>query len=185
MKKRAVFLDRDGVLIHEVDYLSDPRKLKLIDGAAQAVARLRCAGYKVIVVSNQSGVARGMFSLDRLQQVHRRLRAELKAQGARLDGLYFCPHHPEAPLARYRRNCLCRKPFPGMLRQAVRRFKLSIAHCYMVGDSTVDLEAALRAGCRPLLVRTGKGGRDGVHPVRPEKVFADLPAAAAWILSRP
>lgn len=185
MKKRAVFLDRDGVLISEVDYLSDPGKLKLIPGAAQAVARLRAAGYRVIVVSNQSGVARGVFSLSRLKQVNAKLRADLRAEGTRLDGLYVCPHHPDAPVARYRRNCLCRKPFPGMIRQAVRRFRLAVAQCFLVGDSTVDLEAATRAGCRPLLVRTGKGGRDGAHDAAPEKVFADLPAAADWILTQP
>lgn len=183
-RRRAVFLDRDGVLIEAVDYLSDPRLVKLVPGAARAVVRLRNAGFKVVVVSNQSGAARGLFSLAMLSRIHRKLRADLAAEGARLDALYFCPHHPEGKVQRLRRNCLCRKPFPGMIRQAVRRFRLSVADCFMVGDSTADLEAARRAGCRPLLVRTGYGGKDGAWPAVPEKVFKDLPAAADWILKR-
>lgn len=182
--RRGVFLDRDGVLIEAVDYLSDPRRVKLLPGAARAVARLRRAGFKVIVVSNQSGAARGFFSLAALSRIHGKLKAELKARGAVLDAIYFCPHHPEGKVARLRRNCLCRKPFPGMIRRAVRRFRLSVADSFMIGDSTVDIEAAHRAGCRALLVRTGHGGRDGTCSAVPDRVFKDLPAAAEWILKQ-
>lgn len=181
---RAVFLDRDGVLIEDVHYLSDPDRLKLIAGAAQAVVSLRAAGYKVVVASNQSGVARGLLSLTRLGQIHKRLRADLKAGGARLDALYFCPHHPEGAVARYRRTCLCRKPGTGMIRQASRRFKLNLEKSFFIGDTTVDLKAAQDAGCQALLVRTGKGGKDGSYGARPDAVFDDLPAAAAWILAQ-
>lgn len=181
---KAVFLDRDGVLIEEVHYLADPAKLKLIEGAAQAIVSLRQAGFKVIVASNQSGVARGLLSLTRLGLIHRRLRADLKDGGARLDGLYFCPHHPEAAVARFRRTCLCRKPGTGMIRQAARRFKLNLERSFFIGDTTVDLKAASDAGCQALLVRTGKGGKDGAYSVKPDGVFADLPAAAAWILAQ-
>lgn len=177
MKRRAVFLDRDGVLIHDAHYLTDPKRLKMIPGAARAVRRLRAAGFKAIVVSNQSGVGRGLLSLTRLHAIHRRLRRKLKAGGARLDALYFCPHVPEA-------HCACRKPKTLLIRRAARRFKLDLKVSWLVGDTTTDMRAAENAGMPGLLVRTGKGGRDGRYAVRPHACVKDLAAAAAYILAR-
>lgn len=180
--RKAVFIDRDGVLIDEVNYLSHPRQLKLLRGSADAVRRLRAAGFKVVVVSNQSGVARGYFTLKRLREIHTALRAMLAKKGVRLDGLLFCPHHPDGTVARFARACACRKPQPGMLRQAAYRWKASMKESFMVGDTEADVAAGRRAGCRTVLVRTGHGSRKKVT-TRPDAVAADLAAAADLILA--
>ena len=180
-RRPAVFLDRDGVVIEEVDYLRRPGQLRLIPGAGAAIARLRRAGFKVVLVTNQSGVARGYLSLTMLRAIHRLLRRRLLAQGARLDGLYFCPHRPAR---RGEKGCPCRKPALGMLAAARERFRLDFSRSFFVGDSTTDVLTARRAGCTAVLVRTGKGGRDGRYPCRPRRVCRDLPAAAAWILKQ-
>lgn len=177
--RRAVFLDRDGVLIREEDYLSAPDRLRLLSGAAAAVKRLRAGGFKVIVVTNQSGVGRGFFSIKTLAAIHRRLRTELGRSGARLDALYFCPHLPRDLMER---PCSCRKPEIGMIERASRRFGLDLRRSYMVGDSSTDVLAARRARMTGLLVRTGYGGRDGRCRAKPFKTFRNLSAAAAWIL---
>ncbi len=178
-RKAAVFLDRDGVVIEEVDYLSRPEQLKLIPGAARAIARLRKAGLKVVVITNQSGVARGYLTLKTLREVHALLRRRLAAQGAALDGLYFCPHLPARAGGK---GCDCRKPGLSLLKRAQARFHLDFSRSYFVGDSTTDVLTAKRAGCTAVLVRTGKAGRDGVYRVQPHRVCRNLPAAADWII---
>lgn len=177
--RRAVFLDRDGVIVHEVDYLVDPKQLKLLPGSAKAIARLRKAGFAAIVVSNQSAVARGMLSLKGLARITRVLRKALAAKGAKLDAVYYCPHHPEAGR---RVHCACRKPGLASLKKAARRFRLNLKSCYFVGDTTTDMLTARRAGMPSLLVKTGYAGRDGAYRVKPQKRFKDLAAAASWIL---
>lgn len=178
---RAVFLDRDGVVIDEVDYLRRPEQLRLIPGSARAIRLLRQAGFKVVVITNQSGVGRGYLTLTMLREIHRLLQRRLRVQGARLDALYFCPHLPASAGGR---GCSCRKPEPGMLDSARKRFRLDLERCFFVGDTTTDILTARRAGCAPLLVRTGKGGRDKVYRARPRKTFGDLAAAADWILKQ-
>ena len=178
-KNRAVFLDRDGVIIKEVNYLRRPEQMRIIPGAAGAIARLRRAGFKVVVVSNQSVIARGHLTRRGLDVIHRLLRRELLRRGARLNAIYYCPHHPRVGL---RVKCGCRKPAIGMLKAAARRFKLDLKACAMVGDMTVDLRTARNAGCAAILVRTGKGGRDGRYKAKPDAVCRNLGAAASWIL---
>lgn len=178
---RAVFLDRDGVIIEEVHYLRRSEEIRLIAGAAGAISRLRRAGFKIIVVSNQSGVARGYVTRTGVERIHRDLRRRLRLRGAKIDALYYCPHHP---LFSKGRPCLCRKPALGMLRTAVRRFSLDLAGSFLVGDTTTDVRTARNAGCRAILVRSGYGGKDGKYKVRPDAVCRDLPAASAWILAR-
>jgi histidinol-phosphate phosphatase family protein len=180
-ENRAVFLDRDGVVIEEVDYLSRPEQLKLIPGAARAVARLRRAGFKVVLVTNQSGVARGYLTLKTLREVHRLLGRRLAERGAKLDGLYFCPHLPARAGGK---GCACRKPRLGMIEKARRRWRLDLSRSYLVGDTTTDILTAQRAGCAAVLVRTGKAGRDKVYAARPDKTFKDVAAAAEWIIRR-
>jgi D-glycero-D-manno-heptose 1,7-bisphosphate phosphatase len=182
---RAVFLDRDGTLIVEREYLSDPSGVELVPGAPRAVQRLRAAGFQVVVVSNQAGVARGMFGVERVHAVHARIQELLEAHGARVDSFHFCPHHPD-----HGGPCRCRKPEPGMLLDAAEQLGLTLASSWMAGDKLLDVEAGVRAGAGGILVRTGYGadeerllGRPGV--VRPAAVCDDLPAAAEWILSRP
>ena len=173
-----MFLDRDGVLVREVDYLRDPSQLTVLPGVPRALKLLRAAGLKLIVVTNQSGVARGYFSLTMLGKIHRELKRRLAKSGAKWDALYFSPHAPSSPHP-------WRKPGIGMLKAAQKRFKLDLKSSYFVGDTTGDVQTARNAGCVPILVRTGKAGRDGKHPrAKPDKVCRDLAAAARWIRAR-
>ncbi len=154
----AVFLDRDGVLVDETGYLTRAGDLRLFSGAGVAVRRIRALGFPVVVVTNQSAVARGMVSMAGLEEIHATLREQLGREGGRLDGLYLCPHHPEAPLTEWRQDCECRKPRPGMLERAARELGLTLdPRSVLVGDQPSDLECARRAGISALLVRTGKG----------------------------
>ncbi|WP_224245723.1 D-glycero-alpha-D-manno-heptose-1,7-bisphosphate 7-phosphatase [Hyalangium gracile] len=154
----AVFLDRDGVLVDELGYLTRVADLRLFPGAGAAVRRIHALGYPVVVVTNQSAVARGMVSPAGLEEIHAELRAQLGREDARLAGLYMCPHHPEAPLPEWRQDCDCRKPRPGMLVRAARELGLALdERSVLVGDQHTDLECARRAGISALLVRTGKG----------------------------
>ena len=174
-----MFLDRDGVLVREVDYLRDPSQLSILPGVPKALKSLRAAGFKLVVVTNQSGVARGYFSLTMLGKIHRELKRRLAKSGAKWDALYFSPHAADSVHP-------WRKPGTGMLMAAKKRFKLDLRRSYFVGDTTTDVQTARNAGCVPILVRTGHGGRDGKHPkAKPDKICRDLAAAARWILSRP
>ena len=152
----AVFLDRDGTLNVEVDYLSDPADLQLLPGAGAAVARLNREGWLAVVVTNQSGVARGMLSEERLAEIHAELARQLKPFDAHLDGVYHCPHHPEIGEHPYRRVCECRKPLPGLLRDASRELDIDLSRSWIVGDSRRDLEAGAALGLPGILVTTGK-----------------------------
>ena len=174
-----MFLDRDGVLIKERDYLSRPGQLSVLPGVPKALKSLRDAGFKLVVVTNQSGIARGYFTLTMLTRIHRELKSRLAKSGAKWDALYFSPHGPDSPHP-------WRKPGTGMLKAAQKRFGLDLKASFMIGDKTADTLAGNRAGCTSIIVRTGYGGRDGKHPeAKPAKTCRDLAAAARWILSRP
>ncbi len=183
----AVFLDRDGTVNVEVDYLSRAEQLELIPGVAAAIARLNLAGRLVVLVTNQSGVARGMLSEERLSEIHVRL-AELLAQaGARIDHIEYCPHHPTLGGQRYARTCECRKPAAGMLRAATEALGIDLGRSWIVGDSLRDLEAGKALRVRGILVRTGKGQTqlDSLAPGQPRPhVAADLGEAVEAILSQ-
>ena len=171
-------MDRDGVLVREVDYLSRPSQLSILPGTAQALKSLHAAGFKLIVVTNQSGVARGYFSLTMLGKIHRELKRRLAKSGAKWDALYFSHHAADSAHP-------WRKPGIGMLKTAKKRFNLDFESSFFVGDTTTDVQTARNAGCTAILVRTGKAGRDGKHPAKADKTCRDLAAAARWILSRP
>ena len=153
----AVFLDRDGTINEEVGYLDRLEKLRLIPGAAEAIRLINESGMKTVVVTNQSGVARGFFTEAFVDEVHTHLREMLREEGASLDGFYFCPHHPTEGRGRYLRSCNCRKPSPGLLLRAAEELHLDPARSYMVGDTLKDIEAGARAGVQGILVRTGYG----------------------------
>jgi D-glycero-D-manno-heptose 1,7-bisphosphate phosphatase len=175
MPREAVFLDRDGTLIEEVSYLAEPEQVRFVPGAAEAVRKLNGAGLLVIVVTNQSGVARGYFPESRVAVVHERLTALLGEHGAKVDAFYYCPHHPTEGGGAYRVECECRKPKPGMLLAAARDFDIDLARSWVIGDKRCDAEAGAAAGCRTVLVRTGHGAhlRDAVE---------DLAAAVEMVL---
>lgn len=152
--KRAVFIDKDGTLIPDIPYNVDPEVISLSPGAGETLRRLQRRGYLLIVVSNQSGIARGLFRESALSPVRDRLDALLREHGASLDGFYYCPHLPpgEATVPVYARNCDCRKPQPGMLLRAARIQGIDLARSWMIGDIAADREAGLRAGCRTILI---------------------------------
>lgn len=183
MSRAAVFLDRDGTLNRELDYLGDPERLELLPGVLSALARLAAAGLALVVVTNQSGIARGFFDERDLAAVNARLERELAAAGIRLDGIECCPHHPDHGPAGGT-ACDCRKPAPGMLLRAARRLDLDLERSWTVGDSLRDLEAGRAAGTRAVLVRTGKGREQERLAPPGTLVVDDLAAAAELILSR-
>ena len=179
-KRRAVFTDRDGTLAEEVGYLNHISRFRLFPFAAAAIRRLNEAGWPVIVVTNQSGVARGFFPEALIHAVHSQMTAELAAAGARVDGIYYCPHKIED-------NCRCRKPRPGLLDRAAREHNLELAGSYFVSDLWADLEMAHSIRCRSVLVLTGYGrGEYEWHrarwPRQPDLVTKDFGEAVNAIL---
>lgn len=186
MSRPAVFLDRDGTITREVDYLRDVRQLRLLPGAAGAIARLNKAGLAVVILTNQSGIARGLLTEEGLSRIHQELERRLARHGASVDAIHYCPHHPKATVAKYRRDCDCRKPAAGLLRRAAEGLDLDLARSFVIGDRARDLAPGRSAGCRIVLVRTGYGAqeaREWSETWRPDRVAANLAAAVNWILT--
>ncbi|MBA4186381.1 MAG: D-glycero-beta-D-manno-heptose-1,7-bisphosphate 7-phosphatase [Planctomycetaceae bacterium] len=175
--KPAVFLDRDGVVIEDSHYLGNPDRVRLLPGAAGAIASLNRAGWPVVIVSNQSGVARGMFNESDVDAVHEHLSNLLHGYGAKIDAYHYCPHHPEGEVTVLRIECECRKPRPGMLVRAATELGLDLAASWMIGDRVTDLEAGAAVGCRTVLVRTGYGMR--VNPAGLDRDALKLELVAA------
>jgi D-glycero-D-manno-heptose 1,7-bisphosphate phosphatase len=178
-----VFLDRDGTINDEVGYLNHLDRFRMFPFVGPAIRRLNQAGLAVIVVSNQSGVARGYFPESFVAQVNQRMLRELHAAGAQVDGVYYCPHGSGD-------GCACRKPKTGMIEQAANEHHLDVARSYVVGDRYGDVELALRAGCKSIFVRTGYGlGEEMWHskrwPHQPDVIVDDLQQAVDWILAQP
>lgn len=183
-RKPAVFLDRDGVVIEDSHYLGDTTRVRLLPGVPEAIAALNRAGRAVVVVTNQSGVARGLFTEPDVLAVHAHLAELLRGYGATIDAFHHCPHHPEADVPAFRVECECRKPRPGMLRRAAEELGLDLAASWMVGDRVTDLEAGAAVGCRTVLVRTGYGALVNAAELdraalNLELIAADLPDAVA------
>lgn len=183
---RAVFLDRDGTLVDEFGFLRRASDVRLVPGAAEGLRLFNQAGWRAVVVTNQSGIARGLFDQHELEEVHARMRALLAREGALLDAILHCPHHPAEGVPPLRCVCACRKPAPGLLLEAARRFSLELGASWIVGDSLRDLEAGERAGLAGgVLVLTGKGQSELASARHAPALCtaADLPAAARRILS--
>ena len=182
----AVFLDRDGTLIREVDFLRRPEEVELIPGTAEALRQLELAGFARVIVTNQSGVARGYLTIETLAEIHARLFELLAAEGASIDLTLFCPHHPTEGAPPFRRQCNCRKPEPGMLLEATERLDLDPNRSWTVGDSGRDLSAGLAVGARAILVETGKGQQEHARLSErgelPAHYVPDMAAAAQLIL---
>ena len=155
MKQRAIFLDRDGTLVHPRHYPSSPEDLQLYNNIGPGLRELQQAGFRLVVITNQSGLARGYFTFDDLHNMHEYLTNELKRLDVRLDAIYFCPHHPEGIIPELAIRCDCRKPQPGMLLQAALDLELDLRQCWFVGDILDDVEAGNRVGCRTILVDLG------------------------------
>jgi D-glycero-D-manno-heptose 1,7-bisphosphate phosphatase len=183
-KRKAVFLDRDGTINVEKNYLYRIEDFEFIDGAPGAIKRLREGGYLIVVVTNQSGVARGYYTLEDVDRLHRYIQRELSEFGTAIDAFYTCPHHPTSGLGELRQECDCRKGRPGMLLQAAAEHHIDLAGSFIIGDKCADIEAGRRAGCAPLMVLTGYGSREAPKLSKdPVPLFADLNEAADFILS--
>jgi len=186
VKRPAIFLDRDGTINEEISYLTRPEQLKLIPGSAAAIHQLRHAGYRIVVVTNQPVIARGDLTTAGLLRIHDYMEMELSRENAFLDGIYYCPHHPDGGFVGERSelkfDCDCRKPGDGMVRQAVSELNLDLAGSWLIGDRTGDVQTAHNCGMRSVLLRTGIGGRDLRYDAAPDYVFDDLAAAARFIV---
>ncbi|HWO43605.1 MAG TPA: HAD family hydrolase [Candidatus Eisenbacteria bacterium] len=180
-KSAAVFLDRDGTLVRDVGYLRRPEELEILPRAAEALARLRQGGLKIVVVTNQSGIARGLLSEQRLAAIHALLVERLAAGGATVDGIYYCPHHPTEGVGAYRRACDCRKPNTGLVRRATEELAIEPRASYVVGDQSVDMELAGRVGAKGVWIDGRTGPRVGPAP-RCSYVATDLWDAAQWVI---
>jgi D-glycero-D-manno-heptose 1,7-bisphosphate phosphatase len=172
---KLIILDRDGVINHDSDaYIKNPDEWRPLPGSLEAIARLSRSGYRIVVATNQSGIARGLFDLAMLASIHAKMHQAVSGAGGRIDAIFFCPHGPEA-------GCACRKPRPGLFLEVLQRFKAAPAEVHAIGDQLRDLQAAHAAGCRPVLVLTGKGratmANGGLPPDTAVRV--DLAAVAA------
>ena len=180
---RAVFLDRDGTLIEDVGYLERVGRIAMYPWSIDAVRLLNRAGLRVVVTTNQAGVARGYFTEGLVEDVHRYLDSLLAPAGARIDAYYYCPHHPDAKVEAYRRQCDCRKPGRGLVDRAARDLGIDPTQSFVVGDRRLDIQLARAVGARAILVRTGYGVTEEANPdLRPDVVTDNLVDAVSWIL---
>jgi D-glycero-D-manno-heptose 1,7-bisphosphate phosphatase len=182
----AVFLDRDGTMVHEAGYLARAADLRWFPWTVDAIRLLRRAGYLVFVTTNQGGIALGLLTETFLRELHDDMDRHLRSAGAAVDGWFYCPHHPNGTTPALAIACECRKPQPGMIRQARQRFDIDMTRSYVIGDKPIDVDLAVRAGARGILVRTGYGEgelarRGGTLPAAAH-VAANLLEAVAWIL---
>lgn len=155
--RKAVFLDRDGTIIKQVELMHSVEELKLLPGAAQAIGALNKLGFLVVIVTNQPVVARGIIAPKEIDNIHAVLIERLDSKGAKIDAVYFCPHHPEATLPKFRLRCRCRKPEPGMILKGLKKLNINPKKSFMVGDALIDVVAGKKAGLKTILVKTGPG----------------------------
>lgn len=175
---RAVFLDRDGTIARDVPYCSRPEDFELLPGAAEGIKLLNEHVFKVVVVTNQSGIARGYFTEESLAQIHDKMGRELAKHGAHVDAIYYCPHHPDD-------SCECRKPKLGMLLQAASDWDIALGQSYVIGDAGADIDMGRNAGCRTILITENCLGR--LHDERalhPDYVAPNISAAVQWIIAQ-
>jgi D-glycero-D-manno-heptose 1,7-bisphosphate phosphatase len=188
MKQRAVFIDRDGTISEEVGYINHVSRFRLFPYAPAAIKRLNENGWLAIVITNQAGVARGYFSEDTIQAVHDAMTNELKSNGAQLDAVYYCAHHPSVGEPPYRFDCDCRKPKPGLILRAAKNFDIDLKKSWMVGDRYSDVELARNAGVKSMFVLSGYGRGEWEHQraswtEQPDLVAEDLLEAVRLIVS--
>ncbi|HEY6193128.1 MAG TPA: HAD family hydrolase [Bacteroidota bacterium] len=185
MNRIGIFLDRDGTINEEVDYLSSPLDLHLIPGAADAIREANESGFKVFIITNQSGIARGILTEERLAEIHAALVSALARQHATIDKIYYCPHHPDFGEPPFRAVCNCRKPGTGMIDAAVREFGIDISKSFVIGDRMIDVQTGNNAGAASILVLTGYGRKElelcRLNGVPVGHVAEDLPDAIHYV----
>ena len=184
MKLKAVFLDKDGTIIPDIPHNVDTSRIEMSEGVVEGLQLLQSHGYLLVIVSNQSGIAHGYFTVEQLDGVKEKINTLCSRIGIYLDGFYYCPHHPEASVSGYKVNCECRKPQPGMLLKAAGDMDIDLSRSWMVGDILHDVEAGNRAGCKTVLIHNGneKQWEPGEHRM-PEYFARDLSEAAKYILA--
>jgi len=170
-KNRAIFLDRDGVINKEANYLSNPEDFEFIEGSIEALKTLKRKGYLLIIVTNQAGIAKGYFTEETLKEMHEKMNLILRQNGVLLDDIFYCPHHPE-----FTGPCNCRKPKPGMIFKAKEKFKINLEDSFIVGDTLNDIQTGIAARCKTALVLTGYGEdeQQKIGPVTPNLIFKNL-----------
>jgi D-glycero-D-manno-heptose 1,7-bisphosphate phosphatase len=185
MSDIGIFLDRDGTINDEIDFLTNPDELHILKGSDNAIREANRLGLKVFIVTNQSGVARGLLSEERLEAIHSTLQNMLSERNAQIDAIYFCPHHPEFGEPRYRVACDCRKPKIGMLKRAEQEFGIDLQKSFVIGDRMIDVQTAHAAGATPILVLTGYGKDEleicKIHNIPVEIVAENLEAAMKFV----
>ena len=179
---KAIFVDKDGTLIPDIPYNVDPDLITLMEGAAEGLALLQREGFKVIVVTNQSGVARGLFKEEDLKRVEKKLKALLADKGVMLDGFYYCPHHPNGIIKEFSFDCDCRKPHPGLILTAAKHLHIDLSTSWMIGDILKDIEAGNKAGCNTILVGENSANSLPVKSIKPNYFSKNLYEAALSIL---
>jgi D-glycero-D-manno-heptose 1,7-bisphosphate phosphatase len=189
MKRPAVFIDRDGTINEQMGYINHLKRFVILPGVPEAIRLLNEQGLLAVIVSNQSGVARGYFPVRVVHEVHAFLEEALRGKGALLDGIFFCPHHPRGIVPEYARACDCRKPATGLIHQACEALDIDMSGSYMIGDRHLDIELAHRCGIRGILVETGYGLGEVDHilpgkALKPAHIARDLLAAVKWILGK-
>jgi D-glycero-D-manno-heptose 1,7-bisphosphate phosphatase len=188
MKKPAVFIDRDGTINEQRGFINHLSRFALIPGVADALKLLNKNNFLAIIVTNQSGVARGYYPLALVHEVHELMTKSLEKGGAMIDGIFYCPHHPRGIVPEFTYECDCRKPKTGLVNQALKAFDIDMSNSYVVGDRNVDIELALRMSLKGILVKTGYGLGEMEYvipemPVKPSYVAEDLLDAVKWILN--
>lgn len=174
---RAVFLDRDGTMARDIPYCSRPEDFELFPEVARGIRLINQHNFKVVVITNQSGIARGYFTEEMLHRIHQKMSGELVKDGAFLDAIYYCPHHPDD-------NCECRKPGTGMLERAAEEMSIDLSQSYLIGDKQLDVTAAKKAGCNAILIHTDSpGGSSHQYMADADFMCHDFYSAAAWIIA--
>ncbi|MBI2118054.1 MAG: HAD family hydrolase [Elusimicrobia bacterium] len=177
-EKKAIFLDRDGTLIKDTHYLNHPNQIQIYKGVIPALKKIKKAGWRIIIGTNQSAIGRGILSVEMLQKIHKILVGIFKKSGVKIDEIFFCPHHPKE-------NCICRKPNLGMLLKGAKKYQLDLKKCIVVGDNKCDILWGKNGGTKTILVLTGKGKKTlADSKVKPDHISPTLKTAAKWILEQ-
>jgi len=187
MSNQAVFLDRDGTVNEEMGYINHPDRFIILPQVPEAIRLLKKNNFKVILVSNQAGVAKGYFPIELIEEIHQILQERLRKEDATLDAIYYCPHHPQGSVSLYKKDCSCRKPKPGLIYKAQKDFNLAVNKSYVVGDRFKDIELAHNVGAKGILILTGYGKGElryiaPHHPLKPHFIAQNLYQAAQWII---
>lgn len=181
MGNRAIFLDRDGVVNKEKNYVHKFENFELVPNALKGLKRIDFENYLVLILTNQAGIAKGYYTKEEFKEFDRQMKDFLSEKGINIAKTYFCPHHSEAKIKKFKKKCSCRKPGIGMLKKAEEEFNLNLSHSYLIGDKTSDILAGKRAGCATILVETGYGGEDELFSIEPDFVVPDLYEAVRLI----